>query len=135
VNRDYDCLCLGKKVINTPAKVVLTFIISIIAIVFCFVFMLVKGDVIIFAPIVALIVGFWVPSPVQTSQSRKDAIQSERLLQNNLRMNRTMMRYGMLAPRFGNNLGATDLETGQHQPRGQEGMNDRNQVGSETRNY
>lgn len=99
VQRDYECYCFGKKFINVAPKVVLTFTISILVIIFAFVYMFVKGDVVIFAPIVAGIIGFWLPSPTQSSQSRKDAVQSARLLQNNMRMNSMMMKYGMAKPR------------------------------------
>jgi len=112
VNRDYDCYCLGKKIINASARVVLTFIISVIVLVFSFVFMFTQGQITIFAPIVAGVVGFWLPSPVQSSQSRKDALQSARLMQNNMRMNRLMMRYGVPRPRFEGGLGsAVDGDT------------------------
>ena len=98
VERDYDCYCFGKKLINVAPKVILTFIVSILVIIFAFVYMFVKGDVVIFAPIVAGIIGFWLPSPTQSSQSRKDAVQNARLLQNNIRMNSMMMRYGIAKP-------------------------------------
>jgi 5-bromo-4-chloroindolyl phosphate hydrolysis protein len=96
IDKDYDCYCCGKRLINAAPKVVLTFIVSLIVIIFAFVYMFVKGDVVIFAPIVAGVVGFWLPSPVQSSQSRKDALQSARLMQNNMRMNKLMMRYGIV---------------------------------------
>lgn len=102
VNKDYDCFCCGKRIINASPKIVLTFFVSVLVISLCFVFMFTRGDVVIFAPIVAGVVGFWLPSPVQSSQSRKDALQNARLLQNNVRMNRMMMNYGMGNPYRGN---------------------------------
>ncbi len=104
INKDFDCFCCGTRLINAAPKVVLTFIVSLVVIIFAFVYMFVKGDVVIFAPIVAGVVGFWLPSPVQSSQSRKDALQSSRLLQNNMRMNRLMVRYGIV-DRRGQNYG------------------------------
>lgn len=118
VNKDYDCYLCGKKIINTSAKVVLTFIVSVVVIIFSFVFIFIRGQVTVFAPIIAGVVGFWLPSPVQSAQSRKDAVQSARLLQNNMRMNRMMMRYSSLArPRWENEADeGNDLERGGEQP-------------------
>ena len=72
------------------------FIVSILVVIFSFVFMLTQGQVVVFAPIVAGIVGFWLPSPGQTAQSRKDTLQNTRLLQNNIRMNKLMVQYGLV---------------------------------------
>ena len=91
LDKEYDCFCCGKQIINTSPKILATFFISVLVLVLAFVYMFVKGDVVIFAPIVTAVVAFWVPSPLQVNQPRKDALQNTRLLNNHLQMNRYMM--------------------------------------------
>lgn len=94
IARDYEFILFGKHIINASPKVVFTFILSVIIVVFSFVFIFTHGQVTVFAPIIAAVIALWVPSPAQHSQSKKDALQSARLLRNNVRMNRYLLSRG-----------------------------------------
>jgi hypothetical protein len=76
VNRDYQCFVFGKLVTNTPPRIVISFILTVIILISSFTFMFLKeNSTSVFAPIVSAIVAFWLPSPVQTQQSRTEALQ------------------------------------------------------------
>lgn len=81
IEQDFDCICFGTTLLNASPRIVLTFIMSTMVIFSSFAFMYIKGHVEIFAPIVSGIIGFWLPSPVQSITSKKDSILSARLLQ------------------------------------------------------
>ena len=90
VDKEYDCVCCGKTLINASARVVLSFIITILLLIGSFIFMFTKGSVNVFVPILAGIVGFWLPSPLQSNMSRKDALTQTRLMMNNARMTKAL---------------------------------------------
>ena len=94
VDRGYDCICFGITVINTPPKIIIAYTISIIVLVYSIAIMLLNmvhnnyvPDTIIlsiFLPQISFVIGFWMPSPNQSSLSRKDALQNSQLVQGNL---------------------------------------------------
>ena len=90
VDKEYDCVCCGKTLINASARVVLSFIITILLLIGSFIFMFTKGSVNVFVPILAGIVGFWLPSPLQSNMSRKDALTQTRMMMNNARMTKAL---------------------------------------------
>jgi hypothetical protein len=90
VDKEYDCVLCGKTIINASARVVLSFIVTLFLLVGSFIYMFTRGSVNIFVPILAGIVGFWLPSPLQSNMSRKDALSQTRLMQSNMQMSRVL---------------------------------------------
>lgn len=98
IDKDFDCICLGKKLVNVAPKIIFAFIITLIVLGFAIVFVSSHSDSLsIFLPVITGLVGFWIPSPLQSS-SRKDAITTETLLQAHLQNSRmfTAARYGQV---------------------------------------
>jgi hypothetical protein len=98
IDKDFDCICLGKKLINVAPKIIFAFTITIVVLFFCIIFSFVnKESLNVFLPIISGLVGFWIPSPLQSS-NRKDAVTSETLLQAHLQNSRmfTSSRYGQM---------------------------------------
>ncbi len=94
VDKDYVLICCERTLMNVAPRVFLAFVISMTALIICTVCIFTFGDVGTFASIITAIVAFWLPSPLQPTQSRKDAVVSARLLRNNISINRLLATRG-----------------------------------------
>lgn len=112
ISKDYECSCFGRTVINASPRIIFTFIISLVALISSSILIYLIGQVTVFASIITAIVAFWLPSPIQSSLSKKDAVDYDRLLQHNLKMTQMMTRYGIVnrqqygSNRYGQNYGS-----------------------------
>jgi hypothetical protein len=114
IDKEYECICFGRHMINTSPKVILSFLVSVILIIAVIVLILTVGQVSVFAPILAAVVAFWLPSPLQSSMSRKDAVNEARLRNTNRKMKRTLNRYGRRFGQMSSNIQPqnSDIEHG-----------------------
>lgn len=95
IDKDYELVCCEKSLINIPPKTVLAFIVTILVI--CVLFGFLKGNEVVVLPIITGLTGVWVPSPLQPS-NRREALQSNNLLQNNLHLSRALLKFNNQQP-------------------------------------
>jgi O-antigen ligase len=84
INKDYECIFFGKKIINISTKTMLIFFLSLFVLTFCFAFIAIdRTTTNVFLPMISAIVFFWIPSPVQSNPTRQESIQKAQLLNSN----------------------------------------------------
>lgn len=124
VDKDFDCYCGKHRLCNSPPKTIFALIISMIilsfAIVFCFVH---TSSLNVFLPIITGILGIWVPSPLQSSTTRKDVLQNEQIIRNNMQTQRLLLNNSR--PNFSNQQ--------PNRMNGMNGMNGNNRINEQDR--